>query len=66
MRIMVNDSSVELPSGATVADLVGLLAAPQARVAIEVNRQLIRRADHAATLLHDGDTIEMVTLVGGG
>jgi thiamine biosynthesis protein ThiS len=35
-------------------------------VAVEVNRQLVRRIAHEAHVLHEGDVIEVVTLVGGG
>jgi sulfur carrier protein len=35
-------------------------------VAVEVNRRLVRRAEHASTRLAEGDRVEVVTLVGGG
>ena len=66
MRIIVNDAPTELNDGATIVDLLRQLAVPGTRVAIEVNRRLIRRADHAATTLQVGDVVEVVTLVGGG
>lgn len=66
MRLTVNDQPTDLPEGATVAALLERLALPGTRVAIEVNRRLVRRADHAATALRDGDVVEVVTLVGGG
>jgi thiamine biosynthesis protein ThiS len=66
MRITVNDQAVELATGASVSDLVQHLALPATRVAVEVNRRLVRRAEHGTTLLADGDTVEVVTLVGGG
>jgi sulfur carrier protein len=66
MRIQVNDQPTELPAGATVSDLLTQLALPGTRVAVEVNRALVRRADHPATALKDGDLVEVVTLVGGG
>ena len=66
MRVFVNDQSTDLPERATVTDLLTQLTLPGTRVAIEVNRTLVRRADHAATTLKDGDLIEIVTLVGGG
>jgi thiamine biosynthesis protein ThiS len=66
MRIIVNDQPTDLPDAASVADLVQQLALPGTRVAVEVNRVLVRRADHAATVLKDGDVVEVVTLVGGG
>lgn len=66
MRLTVNDQPTDLPDGATVAALLERLALPGTRVAIEVNKRLVRRADHAATRLRDGDVVEVVTLVGGG
>lgn len=66
MRITVNGRELELQDGASVSELVASLALPATRVAVERNRELVRRADHAATALHEGDTIEVVTLVGGG
>ncbi len=66
MRLTVNDQPTDLPEGATIVTLLERLALPGTRVAIEVNRQLVRRVDHAATTLRDGDVIEVVTLVGGG
>ena len=66
MRVVVNDQPTELPDGATVVDLLARLDLPGTRVAIEVNRRLVKRADHATTLLGQDDRIEVVTLVGGG
>ena len=66
MRVIVNDSATELPDAATVADLLVQLALPGTRVAVEVNRQLVRRNQHVDTRLNAGDIVEVVTLVGGG
>lgn len=66
MRLTVNDQPTDLPAGATVVTLLDRLALPSTRVAIEINRRLVRRADHAATVLSEGDVVEVVTLVGGG
>jgi sulfur carrier protein len=66
MRVIVNDQPTDLPDGASVAELLTTLALPGTRVAVEVNRQLVRRLQHGETHLKDGDTIEVVTLVGGG
>jgi len=66
MRCTVNDEVRELPDGATVADLLTLLALPGTRCAVEVNRQLVRRAQHGEHRLAEGDVLEVVTLVGGG
>ena len=66
MRVTVNDQPTDLPDAATVADLLVTLALPGTRVAVEVNRQLVRRIQHGDTRLRDGDTVEVVTLVGDG
>ena len=55
-----------LPPGATVADLVATLGLGPRRVAVEVNREIVPRATYAATVLRDGDTIEVIHFVGGG
>jgi sulfur carrier protein len=66
MRVTVNDQPTDLPDSATIADLLTHLALPGTRVAVEVNRQLVRRVQHGETRLREGDTVEVVTLVGGG
>jgi sulfur carrier protein len=66
MRVIVNDQPTDLPDSATITDLLAQLALPGTRVAVEVNRQLVRRLQHAETHLREGDQVEVVTLVGGG
>ena len=66
MRVIVNDEYKQLPDGATVASMLEVLKLPAKRVAVERNKQLVRRVDRAATALEDGDVLEIVTLVGGG
>ena len=63
---MVNSAPMELPPGVTVAGLLERLHVPRTRVAVEVNRLIVRRAQHPETVLNEGDQIEVVTLVGGG
>lgn len=66
MRISVNGEPRDVPEDCTVAGLLSLLALPPTRAAVEVDRQLVRRADHAARVLAPGAVVEVVTLVGGG
>lgn len=66
MRIVVNGTSQEIEPGTTVAELVARSTKPAELVAVEVNRSIVRRRAHATTTLADGDTVEIVTLVGGG
>jgi thiamine biosynthesis protein ThiS len=66
MQITVNGESRAVDDGVSVADLIALFQLTPQRVAVEVNERLVRRATFAETPLHDGDRIEIVTLVGGG
>ena len=66
MQITVNGQSRSIADGFTVADLLKELAVAVPHVAVEVNRDLVPRAQHAQTVLKSGDALEVVTLVGGG
>ena len=66
LRVTVNGEPRELPAGSSIADLVAALGLAPAQVAVERNKALIRRAEHAATALADGDQLEVVTFFGGG
>jgi len=64
--IMVNQELRPLPLPATVCSLLAQLGIDARRVAVEVNGDVVPRAKHAEHLLRKGDTVEIVTLVGGG
>jgi thiamine biosynthesis protein ThiS len=66
VQVTVNDEPRALPEGATVADLVTTLALGPRRIAVEVNRAVVPRADYASTTLRDGDAVEVIQFVGGG
>ena len=66
MNIQVNGEGREIAVGSTVANLLGELGVTQPHVAVEVNLEVVPRAQHGATILSDGDRVEVVTLVGGG
>jgi sulfur carrier protein len=66
MNIQVNGQGREIAAGSTVANLLGELGVTQPHVAVEVNLEVVPRAQHGDTILSDGDRVEVVTLVGGG
>ncbi|MCA9517007.1 MAG: sulfur carrier protein ThiS [Myxococcales bacterium] len=67
MNVTLNGDPKELPPDVgTVAQLVTWLGLGDLRVAVELNRRIVKRADHAATALGDGDVVEVVQFVGGG
>ncbi|MOA61899.1 Sulfur carrier protein ThiS [compost metagenome] len=66
MLIQLNGESFELPAGATVAELLVRMQLTGKRVAVELNLDIVPRSQHAATVLHDGDQLEVVHAIGGG
>jgi sulfur carrier protein len=66
MRIQLNGEALELPEGQSVADLLARLDLAGRRVAVELNLDIVPRSQHAATLLRDGDRVEVVQAIGGG
>jgi sulfur carrier protein len=66
MNIQVNGQGREIADGSTVANLLGELGVTQPHVAVEVNLELVPRAQHRDIVLNAGDRVEVVTLVGGG
>ncbi len=66
MHVAVNGEAREVAAGTTVEGLLALLSLPAARVAVERNREIVRKAEYSATLLAEGDRLEIVTFVGGG
>ncbi len=66
MRIIVNGEPVTLDAPSTVADLITHYHLAGSAAAVEVNRELVPRRQHAEHALADGDEVEIVTLVGGG
>jgi sulfur carrier protein len=66
IALSVNGEPMQVPEGSTLADLLRVLAVPAAHVAVEHNRRVVPRADHATLRLSAGDAVEIVTFVGGG
>ena len=66
MTIQVNGQPREIAAGSSVAALLEELGVKQPHVAVELNLEVVPRAQHAATTLRDGDRLEVVTLVGDG
>jgi sulfur carrier protein len=66
MRVTANDDPVELPEGATVADLLSALGLDRKWVVVERNGEPVARTDVATTVLATGDRVELVRAVAGG
>ena len=66
MEIVINGELREVPPQTSLQDLIHSLDLKQDRVAVELNRQIVRRERWAQTQLHDQDRMEIVHFVGGG
>lgn len=63
--VLLNGSPQELPSGATVLDLVDLFA-PSRALAIARNGEIVPRSTWAAVHLEADDRVEVVSAAPGG
>ena len=66
MTIFINGEARELDEGLTVAATLDALELPKQRVAIELNRRVVRKQEWESTAVADNDRIEVVHFVGGG
>jgi sulfur carrier protein len=66
VRIILNGTPRDVAERTTVAELLGTLKLQPKQVAVEINRELVPRGRHAIRVLCANDTVEIVTLVGGG
>ncbi len=64
--IQFNGQAMDVPDGCSIAQLLELVAMRSQLVAVEVNMDIVPRAEHSAHQLQPGDVVEAVTLVGGG
>jgi len=66
LEILLNGEPREVEDSVTLAELLQRLEMNPRYVAVERNRELVPRAEHAACRLQPDDKLEIVTLVGGG
>jgi len=66
IEIQINGEPRELSHQVNLSDLVEELSLVPERVAIELNRHVVRRGEWPQTIVADGDRIEIVHFVGGG
>jgi sulfur carrier protein len=66
LLIKINGEPREIDDGSSLSSLVALLKLKSEQVAIELNREVVRRVEWQSTLLKDDDQVEIVHFVGGG
>ena len=66
ISIVVNGEERTVSEGETITDLVRALGLDPERLAIELDRRIVKRAEWPATTLRAGAKLEIVQFVGGG
>lgn len=66
MKIHLNGEPRRIDRAVTVAQLLAELGLGARCVAVEINREIIPRSDHARHALHEADRVEVVIAIGGG
>ncbi|HIV67767.1 MAG TPA: sulfur carrier protein ThiS [Candidatus Butyricicoccus stercorigallinarum] len=62
----VNGKPLQAEDGLTVRALLEQQGYPLTRIAVEVNGEIVPRAQYDMFALHEADTVEIVCFVGGG
>jgi thiamine biosynthesis protein ThiS len=66
ISIVVNGETRDARAGDTISDLIRALDLDPERLAIELDRRIVKRAHWTTTVLPAGATLEIVQFVGGG
>lgn len=66
MIITINGEKKDIAEQINLSQLLERLALPSERIAIELNREVVRKKDWANITIKDADKIEVVHFVGGG
>ena len=66
MKLSLNGQIRDLENGATLSGLLASLQLAEKLVLVELNGHAVQRADFPAIQLGEGDSLEIVRMVGGG
>ena len=66
IQVIVNGTAQRFEAPLDVRALLEKMSMAGKKVAVERNGEIVPKSAHAATLLADGDQLEIVVAVGGG
>ncbi|MFC1586743.1 sulfur carrier protein ThiS [Planctomycetota bacterium] len=66
IQITVNGKDRIVAANSTINDLLANLQLAPEKVAVECNKNIVKKSGYDTSTLHDGDRLEIVTFVGGG
>lgn len=64
--VKINGECIENIAGKTIAEYLATSGYDTKRVAVELNGDILPKAKYDSTVLNDGDSVEIVSFVGGG
>ncbi len=66
MKVFINGKTKEFPNQINLLELLKRFSLPQERIAVELNKEVVRRKDWETIKINDADKIEIIHFVGGG
>ena len=66
MKVFINGETKEIAEEVNLTELLAKFSMPQERIAVELNKEVVRKKDWENILVKDADKIEIVHFVGGG
>jgi sulfur carrier protein len=63
---VINGIEQVLPEGSTLAAFLDKKGIPHGAVVVEKNREILPKGGYEAVLIANGDTIEIIQIIGGG
>jgi sulfur carrier protein len=66
ITIELNGEPYTIEGDARLTALIERLKMKPGRIAVELNREVVPKAEHARVVLRDGDHLELINFVGGG
>lgn len=66
MQITINGEKRTIDNNTSITGLIEELNIDAQRVAVELNRNIIDKADYSKTILKENDSLEIVSFIGGG
>jgi sulfur carrier protein len=66
IAIHLNGERYTIEGDAALDALLDKLGARRSRIAVEINNEIVPKAEYTRTMLKDGDNVEVINFVGGG
>lgn len=66
INVQLNGTTIAVDNGISLGTLLDDRGLERRMIAVEYNGEILPRHDYDSTIIHDGDALEIVHMVGGG